>query len=167
MPSTGAGWSASNALSGSFEPGGLLPCSGSETNLVVVLGAGGPATANGSQVIYAATAADNFNKMAGGRIWVTTNADGGPATWVDRTGAIDPHLYNYGAIAVDPADATGDTAYVAVRGYSGVGGKIWKTTNAGVSWSDVSTTLPDLPVNALVIDVKELAGEGGDHGWKL
>ncbi|MBI2677228.1 MAG: hypothetical protein HYX28_00440 [Candidatus Koribacter versatilis] len=151
-PSNGAGWSASNVLSNTFQPGGAVPCSGSETNLVTQLAAGGPATGNGSQVIYATTSADNFNTFSGGRIWVTTNADGGPTTWLDRTGSLNPNLYNYSALVVDPADATGGTAYVALRAYTGAGKKIWKTTDAGVNWADVSITLPNVPVNALILD---------------
>jgi photosystem II stability/assembly factor-like uncharacterized protein len=63
------------------------------------------------------------------------------------------------AIAIDPADASGNTAYLGFNGFSrrwtegpGVGlGHIWKTTDGGASWADVSGNLPDIPVNDIVI----------------
>ncbi|HEV2194267.1 MAG TPA: IPT/TIG domain-containing protein [Candidatus Acidoferrum sp.] len=78
------------------------------------------------------------------------------------------------AIAIDPADTTGMTAYVTFSGFSFVisspnfnvndpTGHIFKTTNGGATWNDVScsvavcttpaaTDLPNIPVNDLVID---------------
>src|SRR5262249_35421195 len=75
-------------------------------------------------------------------------------------------------IAIDPADITGHTAYVSFSGFSFVNtnlgvndpaGHIFKTTNGGATWTDVScsvavcttpaaTDLPNTPVNDLVID---------------
>ena len=63
-------------------------------------------------------------------------------------------------VAVDPGDATGKTAYVTLSGYArhwmigpvdpGVG-HIYKTTNGGTSWTDISGTgaghLVDAPAN--------------------
>jgi hypothetical protein len=78
------------------------------------------------------------------------------------------------AIAVDPADLTGQTAYAAYSGFSYVlstasvpindrDGHIFKTTNQGATWTDAScsvsncqtpgpTDLPNLPVNDIVVD---------------
>jgi hypothetical protein len=84
------------------------------------------------------------------------------------------------AIAVDPSDSTGKTAYAAFSGFSFVGidplnprftindpqGHIFKTTDAGNTWTDVScsvaapgdcskpaaTDLPNIPVNDVVVD---------------
>ena len=63
------------------------------------------------------------------------------------------------AIAIDPADTTGNTAYLGFNGFSrrwtegpGVGiGHVWKTSNGGASWADVSGNLPDVPVDDIVI----------------
>jgi hypothetical protein len=63
------------------------------------------------------------------------------------------------AVAIDPADASGMTAFVGFNGFSrrftegpGAGfGHLWKTVNAGASWTDVSGNLPDVPVNDIVI----------------
>ena len=79
------------------------------------------------------------------------------------------------AIGVDPSDPTGMTAYVAFSGFSFVGtdavgnsvndplGHIFKTTNGGQSWLDVSCSkancsapaaadLPNVPVNDVLVD---------------
>jgi hypothetical protein len=63
------------------------------------------------------------------------------------------------AIAIDPADASGNTAYLGFNGFSrrwtegpGAGlGHLWKTTDGGGTWTDVSGNLPDVPVNDIVI----------------
>ena len=63
------------------------------------------------------------------------------------------------AIAIDAADASGNTAYLGFNGFSrrwtegpGAGlGHLWKTSNGGATWTDVSGSLPDVPVNDIVI----------------
>ncbi len=60
---------------------------------------------------------------------------------------------------IDPADATGKTAYVVVNGFSrrftegpGAGlGHLYRTTDGGLTWTDASTALPDVPASSLVI----------------
>src|SRR5260370_6074 len=79
------------------------------------------------------------------------------------------------ALAIDPSDPSGKTAYVAFSAFSFVGtdpfgisindpvGHIFKTTDGGNTWKDVSCSvavcttpaaadLPNIPVNDLVID---------------
>ena len=63
------------------------------------------------------------------------------------------------AIAIDPSDMSGNTAYLGFNGFSrrwtegpGVGlGHVWKTVNGGATWTDISGNLPDIPVNDIVI----------------
>lgn len=141
-------------LSPDFENGGTGVCSGSETNLVRAIAAGGPVDANGdSQVIYAGT--NSFGPLvsvtpSGGHVWVTTNANGGPASWTDETRNINPSNFPISSIAIDVGDRTGQTAYVGIMGF-GVS-HLWKTTNAGTSWMDFTGGLPDAPVDAITID---------------
>ena len=141
-------------LSPDFENGGTGVCSGNETNTVRTIAAGGPADSNGySQVIYAGTDGDGPLISApsqGGKVWVTMNSDGGPPAWADRTGAINSRGFPVSAVAIDVADRSGQTAYVAVMGFHTP--HLWKTTNAGISWTDFSGNLPDAPVDSMVMD---------------
>jgi uncharacterized repeat protein (TIGR01451 family) len=58
------------------------------------------------------------------------------------------------SIAVDRSDYR--TAYIAYNGYNQATpnrpGHVFKTTDAGKSWSDISGNLPDNPVNSISID---------------
>jgi hypothetical protein len=87
---------------------------------------------------------------------VSTNA-GGTFRQLALPAAM-PNRYISG-LAIDPSDANGLTAYVGFNGFSrrwtegpGAGlGHVWKTTDGGLTWTDVSGNLPDVPVNDIVI----------------
>src|SRR5208282_647520 len=75
--------------------------------------------------------------------------------------SINPNGYAISTVAMDSSDATGNTAYVGIMGFSTPGfptSHVWKTTNAGTSWTDWTgtgvTELPDNPVNALLVDAQ-------------
>src|SRR5262249_45351005 len=123
------------ALSPNFEFGGSAPCTGSESNLVRSIAAGGTKSGGTSNVIYAGTDQQpSPTSPVAGHVWVTTNAAGGLSTWADRTGSINPDGYPISSIALEPSDGTGKTAYVTIMGF-GVA-HVWKTTDAGLSWMD-------------------------------
>jgi hypothetical protein len=150
------------ALSPNFDTLGSGTCSGSEVNEVTALAAAGPTDKNGSSVIYATTSGlgpldGPQNSPAGGRVWVTTNASAGLSSFADVTvngpqGNINPNQFPVSSVAVDSSDATGNTAYVTVMGFTGGTGHVWKTTNAGASWTDFTGNLPDSPANAVAVD---------------
>ncbi len=141
-------------LSNNFESGGNAICSGSETNLVRSMAAGGAVDANGfSNVIYAGTdgfGPDLITSPAGGHVWVSTNAAGGSLTWTDETGAINPDNFPISGIAIDSSDTSGLTAYVTIMGFHV--SHVWQTTDGGASWTDFTANLPDAPVNTIVVD---------------
>jgi hypothetical protein len=155
-------------LSLNFDTLGIGTCSGGEVNVVRALATGGPTDANGSKVIYAAT--DGFGPNTpttpiGGNVWVTTNAaavSGVSSTFSNVTlngpggSSINPNHFPISAVAIDASDLTGNTAYVTVMGFTGGPGHVWKTTNAGATWTDFTGAgagaLPDSPVNAVVAD---------------
>jgi VCBS repeat protein/uncharacterized protein DUF11 len=140
-PSSGVGWSSGRALSLNFDTGTSTVCSDPVTNIVTALAAGGPSTSNGSQVVYAGTAFGN--------IFVTTNADGGPATWA-QTLLTNTHSYPVSSIALDAHDSTGRTAYATVMGFGN--GHVFKTADAGSNWTDVTGDLPDAPADSVIVD---------------
>jgi hypothetical protein len=146
------------AYSFNFETGTLATCNGSEVNQVRSLAAGGPQDANGiSKVIYVGT--DGAGPVipapvTGGHVFVTSNANGGPAVWQDTTGNINGNGYPVSSIAIDSSDNTGATAYITIMGFTGSPGTfhVFKTTDAGQTWTDFSTGLPDAPANSIVVD---------------
>lgn len=150
----GSDGSAFSVLSPNFETGGSGTCTGQDTNTVRSLAAGGPLdNQNFSNVIYAGT--DGYGPSIptvppGGHVWVTTNAAGGSATWIDRTAGINPNAYPISAIALDSSDATGLTAYVTIMGFHT--SHLWKTSDGGTSWTDFTANLPDAPANTVVVD---------------
>lgn len=150
-----------------FDSSATAPCtdaSGTSTK-IRSLAVGGPHPAGVSQVIYvglegAGTATASGSNL--GQVWVNTNADSqfgsGPTAWheIDQNaniaagsnGGLGP--YPIADIQVDPHDGTGNTAYVVVEGF-GVG-HVWKTSNAGQSWADLTNNLPDAPADSIAVD---------------
>jgi uncharacterized protein (TIGR03437 family) len=88
-----------------------------------------------------------------GRVQVTNNAlDGVTASWTNRAAGLAARTVT--SITVDPIDAS--TAYVTYSGFLNSNVKpsrhVFKTTDAGAKWTDISGNLPDLPVNSLAVD---------------
>ncbi|HXZ28075.1 MAG TPA: hypothetical protein VEG08_08765, partial [Terriglobales bacterium] len=137
--------SALTALSFNFDTGTAATCNGSENNIIASLAAGGATSGGLSQVVYAGT--------GGGHIWATTNAAGGTGTWTDQTGSTNPGGFPVSGVAIDQVgDNTGQTAYMTIMGFTGGAGHVWKTTNAGTNWTDITGNLPDAPVNSVLVD---------------
>jgi len=130
--------------------------------------------ANADSLIALAVAPTNSGVVyAGadtGQVFVATNVAAGIGTFSAVTGQTSLPPRQVSAIAVDPVDATGKTAYAAFSGFSFVQGTIndptghlFKTTDGGATWTDVSCTvpncstpgvtdLPNTPVNDVVVD---------------
>jgi hypothetical protein len=85
-----------------------------------------------------------------GHVFVTTSADGGPVSWLDRTGNINPSGYDISDIAVSPNDLSGKTAYLTLMGFGT--SHVFKTTDAGATWIDKNADLPDSPANSIALD---------------
>jgi hypothetical protein len=108
-----------------------------------------PNLVSGMEVVY--TGASD------GRVEVSSNVTGGGvATW----NIIDSTLPNRAVtqITVDPADATGNTAYIAFSGFGAntptTPGHVFMTTNglaASPTWTDITGDLPDLPMNQVIV----------------
>ena len=97
-----------------------------------------------SNTVYAGT--------LNGDVWVSTNRGG---SWRSIAGSDAGPLpvRAVNDIAVDPQNA--QIAYVSYSGFDENGsgrGHVFRTTNGGQSWQDLSGNLPDVPVNSLLID---------------
>jgi hypothetical protein len=156
---TGTGFTA---ISNNFDTLTPVTCSAPTASNIVhqirAIAAGGPKAASGfSNVVYAGTDGPGPlipDTPPGGQVFVTTNAAGGPSTWRNVTSTINPNQYTISSVAIDTSDATGQTAFVAIMGFGTP--HVFKTTNAGTSWTNFSGTgsgaLPDAPANTLVVD---------------
>ena len=93
-----------------------------------------------SNVIYAG--------CSNGRVQVTTDAG---STWNLRNSGL-PSAYCT-RIATDPNNPS--TAFATFSGFTS-GSKVYKTTNSGVSWTNISGNLPNIPVNCIVISASNV-----------
>jgi hypothetical protein len=99
--------------------------------------------------IYATT----FGPAGRGRIFVTTTHG---RTWTESFLPLSPTSAPglFPDIIVDPSNNM--TAYVVQGRFTNTNDStpahIFKTTNAGMTWTDITGGLPNLPVNAIVID---------------
>jgi hypothetical protein len=92
-----------------------------------------------SNVVYVGT--------GDGRLWVTT--DGGSG-WTDIAAGLP--LRWVSRVTADPDSA--NVAYVTLSGFREYDdqGHIYRTTNYGASWTDIGATLPDVPLNDVLVD---------------
>ena len=91
--------------------------------------------------------------LAGSGSWTTNpevkiSTDGG-FTWMDVTSNIPGEPRYVSWVAAHPSDA--NTMYIVRQGF-GAGNKVYKTTDLGLTWTNISGDLPDLPCNTLFID---------------
>ena len=168
LASTGSTWSSSNAISPAFDDGGTCTASSA---MVRSLAAGGPAASStnaqssGSTVLYAGMAGqfDGGGNIPG-HLFVTTSANTATSStvWTDiarspvTNDIANAHVFNPGAFdisstAVDPHDSTGATVYATIMGF-GNGPHLYRSTDFGAHWLNISSNLPLTPANAVVID---------------
>jgi len=167
----GALWSSSNAISRLLGGPQNAACAGTNPVLRTLAAGGLASTATaaqnaGSQVLYAGMAGSldgggNF----GGHLFVTASANTATNTtaWTDLTASPvsnDPGGFNAGgfdlsSVAVDPHDATGSTVYATVMGFTGNGinaPHVYRSTDTGAHWINISSNLPNAPANSVVVD---------------
>jgi hypothetical protein len=169
---SGTSWSPSNAIS-KFLGGPQNASCGSTNPVVRSLAAGGPASNAvaaqnaGSEVLYAGMAgALDGGGNVGGHLFSTTAANTANSTtaWTDL--AVSPVTngqgtgFNAGAfdissLATDPHDLTGETIYATVMGFAGNGinaAHLYRSTDGGADWLNISSNLPNAPANSVVVD---------------
>ena len=149
---SGGAWSP---ISTSVPNNGDLTGDGDGGNQV---GSGGSAISaisvakSSSATIYVGTSG---SATAAARIMVTTNTG---TSWTNVTTAPLPDRY-VTSVAIDPTNSS--RAFAGYSGYNSATpaapGHVFLTTNRGTSWTNASGTLPDLPVNALLIDPNNMS----------
>jgi len=88
--------------------------------------------------------------LYGGEVWTTASVSTDPFQWVWQDRTVGLPVAPVTRIAVDPTDEL--TAYVAFSGFS-IDPKVWKTTDAGLTWNPAAGGLPaGVPVNTVHIE---------------
>jgi len=109
-----------------------------------------PIPGTASEVDVARTNNNNVVVSVGGRVLVSTDAQGA-FTLTDITRDLPGRFV--GRVAFDPNDPA--TIYAVLGGLSGfAGGHVFRTTLAATTWIDISPPL-DLPFNAIALDGSE------------
>jgi hypothetical protein len=165
-------WSSANAISELFGGPQNTSCTG--TNPVVrSLAASGPTSSAaavqnaGSEVLYAGMAGSlDGGRSFGGHLFSITTGNTATNTTAWNDVAVSPVMNGQGigfnpggfdvsSLGADPHDSTGATIYVTVMGFAGNGvnaAHLYRSTDAGAHWSNVSSNLPNAPANSVVVD---------------
>ncbi len=171
----GALWSSSNAISSLLAGPPNSSCAAANP-VLRSLAAGGPAITSaapqnaGSTVLYAGMAGrlDGGGPTFGGHLFAsaTANINTNTTPWTDLaaspvtndtsgSGLFNPGGFDLSSVAVDPHDATGRTIYATVMGFTNNGTNaphLYRSTDGGASWLNISSNLPNAPANSAVVD---------------
>lgn len=96
-----------------------------------------------TEVVYVGT--------SDGNVHVTT--DGGSAWYLRNVGLPNRFVMDIG---VDPLDE--GHVYTVFSGYDTT--HVWESTDFGVTWNDISSNLPDIPINAIVLPTRRFINPG-------
>ncbi|MBK6482953.1 MAG: T9SS type A sorting domain-containing protein [Chitinophagaceae bacterium] len=96
-----------------------------------------------------AVAPSNTNTIYTSSLGLMKKTTNGAAPFTDITAGLPVASAGINYIAVSNTDP--NSVWVAFSGYSS-GNKVFKSTNGGSSWTNVSGTLPNLPVNTIVYE---------------
>ena len=105
-----------------------------------------------------------------GGIFVSTNSG---TNWSPMNGSFLPGV-QFGCIAIDPSNTnimyagTGEPSYAQTYGWGGYG--VFKSTNAGASWTQMNSGMGNLVVLNMLINpanTQEIVIEHGNESYKL
>jgi Abnormal spindle-like microcephaly-assoc'd, ASPM-SPD-2-Hydin/HYDIN/CFA65/VesB-like, Ig-like domain/Cep192 domain 4 len=162
-PFNGGAWGAGNAISPTLDTGVTgVSCQGD----ALIRSMAAMPLANGSEIVVVGMYGLAYNgvNLPGHVLTAIFNpASSGMPVWHDLTQnpvINDSQGFNYygldiSSVAIDSHDATGNTLYVTVEGMENPQQKIqvvYRSTNRGASWSDITANLPAAPANSLAID---------------
>ncbi len=157
------GWSATNAISPILDSGATgVACDGD----ALIRSMAAAAVAPGREIIYLGMygSASNGANLPGHVLSAVFDPSSGALpTWTDLTlnpVVNDAHTLNYydldiSSVTIDAHDPTGDTVYVTVAGMENPQQEIqvvYRSTNGGATWIDITANLPPAPANSLAVD---------------
>ncbi len=171
LGSAGGGWSGSNLLSVPLDGAGGSVCNGN--SLISAVGAGGSYNTGGERMYAGMAALVNGGRSTPGGpgrsvpghiFGATVPQSGGVVTWTDLwrnpvtnqlngDQQFNPSGGAISTIAFDPSDTSGKTVYVGIAGFpQGQGGIIYRSTDGGATWANLTNNLVAAPVNKIVVD---------------
>ncbi|HEX4007888.1 MAG TPA: choice-of-anchor D domain-containing protein [Acidobacteriaceae bacterium] len=166
---TGAGWGADSVLSGFLDGESGTFCDGNAEIRSLAAG-GGSSSPDGSEEVYAGMAgsADGGGLLPGHLFTASLNDASVAAStvWTDVTASpvindaflasrFNPGGFDISSIYADPHDPTGATVYVTVQGVYAppqTEPVIYRSTDAGAHWVDLTANLPHIPANSVAVD---------------
>ena len=164
-PASGAGWSASNAISPILDGSANAACDGD----ALIRSLAAMPVAGGSEILYAGmyASANGGATLPGHVLSATLNPSGAAPTWNDLTFnpvTNDTQALNYygldiSSIVIDTHDLTGKTVYVTVAGFANRTQEVqvlYRSTDGGAHWAYLTSNLPPAPANALAVDPQDL-----------
>jgi hypothetical protein len=162
-PADGSGWTSSDSLTPILDSGATnAPCNGD----ALVRSMAAMKLPSGGEIIYLGTygSANGGANLPGHVLSVTNNPSSGAApSWSDLT--LNPvvndsnNLNFYGldisSVFIDSHDTSGNTVYVTVAGIGSPSQQVevvYRSTDGGAHWSDLTANLPDAPANSIAVD---------------
>ena len=108
-------------------------------------------------VLYAVTASDN--QGTGPFAWVSNDSNTASPTFTNITQGLPTGGDGFTSVSVAPGNSS--TALVSVQGVTGGGGHIFRTTDGGSSWTDITGSgsgYPDVPTQKVLYDPYDQSG---------
>ena len=172
-PVTGAGWSTASLLSNSLDGQVGPACDGNAEIRSLAVGPiapAAPATQPAEQVYAGMAGVLDGGGLVPGHVFtaaVTNSSTASTASWIDignspvtNDSSLDyqfnPSGLDISTLYADSHDATGQTVYATVQGYylapQSPEAMVYRSTDAGAHWIDISSHLPLGPANSIVVD---------------
>lgn len=160
----GIGWSSTSLLSTMLDGAQQSSCSGNQS---IESMSAAPNGSSGSEQIYAGMTGADMTGLAPGHVLTQTipASSTGPVTWTDLTESpvtntsnqtrFNPDGYGISSLYADPHDTTGMTVYATTEGFlstANFSGSLYGSTNGGEDWQNLSSNLPKVPANSVVVD---------------
>lgn len=162
-PASGAGWSASNAISPVLDSKAAgVPCNGD----ALIRSVAAMPLASGREIVYVGMyGAATYGANLPGHVLSATIDPSSSVSPVWHDLALNPvvgdshalNLYNFdiSSVTIDTHDPTGNTVYVTVEGTDSPLENVqvvYRSTNGGATWSSIAANLPAAPANSLAVD---------------